>query len=90
MGWVWDARLEILRVSVFAPSIFPRTVLGDGPTAVLPRKSGSANVCTPSPPYVVPSKEKRASFSLIEMICPLQIAQFLGSKSAAKSMMDAR
>lgn len=50
------------------------------PTGTRPRKSGSANVVWPSPPYVVPSRAKRAWFWLIASNWPLHSAQPCGLK----------
>jgi hypothetical protein len=40
------------------------------PFGASPRRSGSANVEIPLPPYVVPRSENIATFSTIDRICP--------------------
>src|SRR5579862_967854 len=45
-----------------------------------PWRSGSPKVSIPSPPKVVPSREKSAWFWLMGRSCPLQNAQPLGGK----------
>ena len=45
-----------------------------------PRRSGSAKVVWPLPPYMVPSSENSAWFWLIGRNCPLHWAQPLGAK----------
>src|SRR5262245_53524082 len=54
-----------------------------------PRKSGKAKFCNPSPPYVVPMKEKSTMLSRIDSSEPSQRAQFAGTKSPAKSRISA-
>src|SRR6266496_94630 len=49
-----------------------------------PRRSGSANVSWPSPPYVVPMRLKRVSFSEIGSKPPSQNIQPAGAKFPAK------
>lgn len=55
------------------------------PTGTRPRRSGSAKVVRPSPPYIVPRREKRAGFWLIGKRLPSQIAQPRGAKLKPKT-----
>src|ERR1700754_1558687 len=54
------------------------------------RKSGNANVVTPSPPYMVPSSENNACCWLIDISAPLQLAIPLGAKLNPVSMICPR
>src|SRR5579864_4264462 len=54
-----------------------------------PCRLGSAKLLFPSPPYMVPSSEKRAVFWLMGMSWPLHSAQPVGAKFPAKILISA-
>ena len=58
--WVCAGTLVDSNVTFSLPDTWPVGILDDCPIGVLPRKSGSANVVVPLPPYVVPSNENNA------------------------------
>src|SRR5947209_8680012 len=87
--------LLVSRVTFSVPPTCPRSILErpgpcPAPMGARLRRSGSANVVWPLPPYVVPSNENRAVFWAMGRICPLQSAQPRGAKLPAKMAMDAR
>jgi hypothetical protein len=89
-AWLWAGRPSVVKVTDSSPAAEPSgRSLRPGPcpddTATLPRRSGTANVTLPSPPYVVPSSEKRGEFSAIESSRPSQGNQPTGVESYGKS-----
>src|SRR5437588_10826627 len=80
-GGICDA----VMVTFSAPPFWPRLYgLRPGPwlacIGARPRRSGSANVVCPLPPYVVPKSENRALFCAIGKSCPSHRAQPRGLK----------
>src|ERR1051325_4631037 len=60
------------------------------PMGTRARRSGSANVFVPSPPYIVPRSEKSAVLSRIGMVRPSHGSQFWGIASAAMMRISPR
>jgi hypothetical protein len=77
-------------VALSLPNTSPASATSPVPITVRPRKSGSAKVVCPSPPYMVPSRENRAWFWLIGSIWPAATAQPFGAKFPAKAITSPR
>ncbi len=79
-----------ITVALSVPNTSPASAMSPVPITVRPRKSGSAKVVCPFPPYMVPSRANKAWFWLIGSSWPSAFAQPLGAKSPANAITSPR
>jgi len=92
--WLWDGICCCVRVTVSTPTFSPRRlVVSPGPLpspiGARPCMLGSCVVVRPSPPKVVPMREKSAVFCEMGRSWPSQKAQPRGAKLPAKILISA-
>src|SRR6185503_8217113 len=81
--WVCDGIWFTVSVIDSAPPVSARMKPLPWWSGTRPRRSGSANVDCPSPPYVVPIRLNNVSYSEIGSNCPSQNIQPAGAKFPA-------